>query len=234
MITRKISSSTHIEPRFVAEQIGIPENEFKEQIVGLLQSRKGPLRSYLARVEYDGINDFDVALCIVSETGEDLELANDIGLVFRKMFDSHERLDIFFITRLQEGRLRKVCCPFFTSRRYDHPDFYLTSSENYNPQKFNACYKERRFLDAGQDDHMLCEIDPPIVGQSYGLPNQLIHRVVLTSRQADDSVFSINEQPNYVHVSRLTRDIPDDQFVIAQEGIEPIGWAVRWIPLSRQ
>jgi len=103
--------------RFVAEQIGAPENEFKGEIVGLFRDRNRLLRAYLAQVEYGKKKDFSVALCIASESGEDEKLANDIAFVFRRMFGSHEHLDILFITDSQETQLRKVCCPFFSSRR---------------------------------------------------------------------------------------------------------------------
>jgi hypothetical protein len=234
MSRRKLFSLTSAEPRFVSEQIGVPENEFKEEIVGLFRGSKVPLRTYLARVEYDGINDFNVALCIASEFGEDRDLANDIALVFRRMFDLHEHLDIFFLTSAQEFQLRKVCCPFFTSRRYDHPDFYLTYSDGYHLENFNACYNERRFFDEGTDVYLLCEIDPPIMAHLYGSAAQSVHRVVLTSPQIGFSVFSVNDEHHYVQVGRLTRAVPDDQFVIAKSDIESIGWAVKWSPLSRQ
>ena len=211
--------------RFVAEQIGVPDNEFKEIIVGLFRDEKRPLRAYLAQVEYGEEKDFSVALCLALENVGNEKLARDIASVFRRMFGSHEHLDILFLSSSQETELRKVCCPFFSSRRFDHPDFYLISSEGYNLDKVRACYKERRFMNGHPDGYLLCEVVPPILGQSYGLGGQDIHRVVFASRHAGYSIFTINGWPTYVHVARLTCVVSIDKFIITENDIESIGWA---------
>lgn len=221
----KPGSFTSSETRFVAEQIGVLENELKESIVGLFRDRNRPLRAYLVQVEYGEEKDFNVALCVASGSGEDEELANDIALVFRRVFGPHEHLDILFLSEIQETQLRKVCCPFFSSTRFDHPDFYLASSEGYGLEKVRGCYKERRLMNGHPDGYMLCEIDPPIVGQPYDLGGQDIQRIIIASRHSGYSVFAINDWPAYVHVARLTRDVSVDKFVIAENDIESIGWA---------
>lgn len=210
---------------FIAEQVGVPENEFKESIIDLFRGRDKPLRAYLAQIEYCEKQDFNVALCVAIESGEDEKLANDIAVIFRRMFGGHEHLDILFLSENQEEQLRKVCCPFFSSRRFDYPDFYLTSSEGYGLEEIRACYKERRLINGHPDGYMLCEIDPPIAGQSYGLGGQDIHRIVIASRHSGYSVFAIKDWPAYVHVARLTRDLSDGKFIIAENDIESIGWA---------
>lgn len=220
----KLDSFTSSETRFVAEQIGVPENEFKESIIGLFHDRNRPLRAYLVQVEYGEKRDFNVALCIALESEDDEKLANDIALVFRRMFGSHEHLDILFVTEEQETQLRKVCCPFFGFGRFEHPDFYLTSSEGYGLEEVRECYKERRLMNGHPDGYMLCEIDLPIVGQPYGLGGQDIHRIVIASRHSGYSLFAINDWPVYVHVARLTRNLSDDKFVIAENDIKSIGW----------
>lgn len=212
--------------RFVAEQIGVPENELKESIVGLFRDRsRPPLRAYLAQVEYGEEKDFSVALCVAQESTDDEELANDIALIFRRMFGAHEHLDILFLTESQEAQLRKVCCPFFSSRRFDYPDFYLTSSEGYGLDEIRDCYKERRLMNGHPDGYMLCEIDPPIVGQPYGLGGHELHGIVIASRHSGYSIFSIDDWPAYVHVALLARSDSDTTFVIADSDIESIGWA---------
>lgn len=225
MIRGKLVSFTSSGTRFVAEQIGVPENQFKKSIVGLFRDQNRLLRAYLAQVEYGEEKDSNVALCVVSESGEDEKLANNIALVFRRMFGSHEHLDILFITDSQETQLRKMCCPFFSSMRFGHPDFYLTSSEGYGLEEVRACYKERRLMNGHPDEYMLCEIDPPIVGQPYGLGAQEIYRVIIASRHSGYSIFAIKDWPGYVHVARLIRDVSGDKFAIAENDIESIGWA---------
>lgn len=226
--SKKIDSFTGgSKVRFVTEQIGIPENEFKEEAVRLFQNQNRVLRAYLAQVEYGKAKDFNVALCIFWEHGEDEELANDIASIFRRMFGSHEHLDIFFLSDSQEIELRKICCPFFTSRdyRFSRPDFYLTSSEGYNLEEIRTCYKRKRLIGGHPDGYMLCEIAPPIIGQPYGLGGQDIHKIIIASRHGEYSIFSINEWPAYVHVARLTSDAAINKFTITENDIESIGWA---------
>lgn len=225
MRKEELNSFTTSKIRFLSEQIGIPENEFKKEIIGLLQNHNNLLRVYLAQVAYDEVKDFNVALCIASVCGEDEKFTHNASSLFCCMFGSHEHLDILYLSVSQEAQLRKVCCPFFNYKRYDHPDFYLTSSEGYNLEQIRACYKEKRFMGNHPDGYMLCEIIPPILGQPYGLGEQNIHNVVFASRHTDYSIFVINDWPAYVHVARLTGYIESDKFVITENDIESIGWA---------
>ena len=75
------------------------------------------------------------------------------------------------------------------------------------------------------DGYILCEISPSIIGQSYGLGNQDITEIIIASRYAESSIFSIDEWPAYVHVARLTSNLPIEKFTITENNIESIGWA---------
>lgn len=225
MSNDKLDSFTTSKIHFLSEQIGVTEHEFKKNLIDLLRKRSGLLRAYLAQVGYSEPNVLNVALCIASERGDDEELARNVASVFSHIFSSREHLDVLFLKGDQEVQLRKVCCPFFSVRRFERPDFYLTSNEGYSLQDIRACYKERRFVGEHPDGYMLCEVDPPILGQSYGLGGQDIQHVVLASRHAGYSIFAVDDWPRYVHVARLTRDVADDEFVIAKGDIESVGWA---------
>jgi hypothetical protein len=72
---------------------------------------------------------------------------------------------------------------------------------------------------------MLCEIIPALIGQTYGLGERDINEIIIASRHKNYSIFSISEWPVYVHVARLTSDIPIEKFTIAQNDCESIGWA---------
>lgn len=225
MSSEELDSFTSDVLTFVAEQIGIPENEFKEVVVDLLQKKCKPLRTYLAQIEYGKTKDFNIALCVDSSFRDDEQLISDIALIFRRMFSLHEHLDILFLDDEKESELRKVCCPFYSSERFNQPDFYLTSSEGYNLEEIRACYKQKRLMGNHPDGYMLCEIVPPILGQPYGLGGQDINEIVIASRHVGYSVFKINEWPCYVHVARLMEEIPDNKFAIIESDIESIGWA---------
>ena len=226
MNDRSPDSFTSASICFIAEQIGVPENELKEELVSkIFQYQMKPFRAYLARIKHSLSPDINIALCIYLGNGGNTNLASDITTVFRRMFNCNECLDIVFINSKQELALRKVCCPFFTSDRFDYPDFYLTSSEGYSLEAVRACYKERRFINGHSDGYMLCEIDPPLLGQAYGLSDQNLHNVVLASRHIEQSIFTINEWPAYVHVAKLKNAVNTDTFTITDNDIESIGWA---------
>lgn len=225
--SKQLESFTASKVRFVAEQVGISENDLKDEIVRMFKDHSRVHRAYLAQVDYGKAKYFDVALCIFLEHGDDETLANDIASLFRCMFGPHEHLDILFLSDSQESELRKVCCPFFTSNdyRFGRPDFYLTSTEGYNLEQIRACYKRQRLLGDHPDGYMICEIVPTILGQPFGLGTQHIHEIIIASRHAGYSIFSVKEWPVYVHVARLTSDAVSDKFVITEGDIESIGWA---------
>jgi hypothetical protein len=103
--------------RFLAEQDGKIERDFKHQASALLMQLEEPVRAYLCRIAYPGedITDaFHVALCLASITDVKWEMQEGVASIFRRMFGTHEHLDIMFIGQAQEARLLKVCSPFLT------------------------------------------------------------------------------------------------------------------------
>ena len=96
--------------RFVREQDGIPEQDFKDAIIPVLAV--SVRRAYLACVEYTNSTTTAVALCIRSTTPEEA-LVRKIGVVFSSMFGTNQHLDIVFLSDEQERCLECVCCPFF-------------------------------------------------------------------------------------------------------------------------
>ena len=213
--------------RFVAEQLGVPEDELKSAVVRrwLEQADTHPLRAYLAQVAYDRKGETSVALCIASDRDPDEQLVVAAADEFRGLFGRHEHLDIFFVDERQERRLRQVCCPFFSSARVAAPDFWLRSSEGYNLEDPRACYKERRLSGGHPDGYLVCEIDPPIIGPAYGLGAHDIDRVVFASRHGGVSLFPIGEWPAYVHVARLTVHLAEDEFALRPTDLRLIAWA---------
>lgn len=213
------------EVRFIAEQIGFPENEFKLELVQLFEGYPKRLRAYLAQVEYGDNKDFDVALCLRVEIDSDEKLAENVAAIFKGMFGENEHLDIIFLVAGQEAELREVCCPFFHSLgyQYETPDFYLTSSEGYKLEEIRSCFKARRLLGSHPDGYMLCDIAPPIIGQCFGLGAKDIERVVFASRHSGYSIFPVDEWPAYVHVARPLCDL-NKKFSLAETDVELIGW----------
>lgn len=216
------------EIRFIEEQFGNTENELKGKLIALFECKNQidqPARAYLAKVEYKASRDINIALCIPVVNNGGPSLVNEIAIIFREMFGSHEHLDVIFIGETQERMLRKVCCPFYCVIYFKSPDFYLTSSEGYNLEEVRACYKEKRLMNGHPDGYMLCKIDPPISGQSFNLGDQMINRIIISNRHVGYSIFFIEEWPAYVHVLRLVNNIETKTFLITENMTESIGWA---------
>lgn len=224
--TKGIETRHRPRVRFVAEQVGEPEDELKKSVIvrRWQQAAARPLRAYFARVAYARGGDTSIALCIASERDKE-EQQVEAATAFRGMFRRGDHLDVLFLDEQEERRLRKVCCPFFSSARFAAPDFWLRSSEGYNLEDARACYKERRLEGGHADGYMVCEIDPPIIGQTHGLGARDIDRVVFASRHEGVSLFPIEEWPAYVHVGRLTEPLAEDEFVLKRDDLRVMAWA---------
>jgi hypothetical protein len=106
----------------------------------------------------------------------------------------------------------------------DAPDFYLASSEGYGLETPRRCYRLRRILGRSGDDYLLVKVDPPIIGQRYGLGGIDIDRVVLATRHEGESLFPISSWPVFVHVARLLLE-PREGDTMTRDDLEEIGWA---------
>jgi hypothetical protein len=105
------------------------------------------------------------------------------------------------------------------------PDFYLASSEGYNLEEPRRCFSIKRLRGPHRDDYLLVRIDPPIIGQPYGLGGQDIEKVIVATRFKGDSIFPITEWPVYVHVARFLSGDPEEYDFIHMSDLEEIAWA---------
>ena len=99
--------------RFIAEQDGAIEQEFKQKLTDLFRDRKTVTKAYLAAADYGTPATFTVALCLRAFPSPDRALVKSVGGVFASIFCSAEHLDVLFIDNEQEMRLRQVCYPFY-------------------------------------------------------------------------------------------------------------------------
>lgn len=210
---------------FVAE----PQNgydEFKRVVAEACLRRRDVLveRAYLAETRHQGERRTRLAFCLFSEAQTDDNVLSEIGSIFRRMF-AREHMDILCVSHEQEIRLRRVCCPFYSAWRFARPDFYWVSSDGSPLDAVRQCYKERRLSYRGERELLLCEIDPPWIGQPLGLGGEDLERVVFTHRHRGYSLFSISDWPAYVHVGRLLADLPRDAFAVAESDVAFFQWA---------
>src|SRR3989338_1568386 len=81
------------------------------------------------------------------------------------------------------------------------PDFYLGSSEHTGELvKARKCFvREKVFLDK-VNEYLLIEIDPPIIGQNYGLGQDDIRDIIIAPHFEGSTLFPINEWPMLVYI----------------------------------
>jgi len=83
------------------------------------------------------------------------------------------------------------------------PDFYLTSTESDILKQPRKCYIIKKFKAEKREGFLLIKIDPPIIGQNFGLGGNDIDYVALSHRHVGASLFPISEWPLHVFVARL-------------------------------
>jgi hypothetical protein len=105
-----------------------------------------------------------------------------------------------------------------------YPDFYLASTEGYNMQEPKRCWRIRRIGTDKRDDLLLLKIDPPLLGQRYGLQGRDVDQVLVATRHEGDSLFPITQWPVYVHVARPLVDITGLDKIQSNQ-LESIAWA---------
>jgi hypothetical protein len=105
------------------------------------------------------------------------------------------------------------------------PDFFLsTAGENEGLTTPRACWQKARLKDPARDDHMLVEIEPPVIGQNYGLGSQDITNLILSSRYEGFSLFPVKEWPCHVYVSRILDATVIRTLAFTRDQIEIIAW----------
>jgi hypothetical protein len=92
------------------------------------------------------------------------------------------------------------------------PDVYLASSEGYEMEEPRQWWRIKRVATESGDDLLLMKINPPLVGQKFGLGDKDIDMVFVAPRHVGASLFPISEWPLFVHVARVSRQARDRLF----------------------
>ena len=87
-----------------------------------------------------------------------------------------------------------------------------------------ACRPIGRLRDSIRDDHMLIEVDPPVIGQAYGLGGRDITELVLSARWVGSTLFPVTEWPCHVYISRILDESVVRTSTFTGEQVEMIGW----------
>ena len=97
--------------RFVCEQDGVPEQQFKDALIVALQALPAVQKAYLARVDFGDPSAYPVDLCL--SASEDPGAVHAVSAVFGRIFQAKQHLDIVFLTPQQETELARICRPFY-------------------------------------------------------------------------------------------------------------------------
>ncbi len=87
------------------------------------------------------------------------------------------------------------------------------------------CRRIKRLRGESRDDYLLVEIEPPLIGQQFGLGATDISLVIVATRHEGASLFPIKKWPVYVHVARVLVENPADREDLKNTDLEEIGWA---------
>jgi hypothetical protein len=226
---------------FIAEHDGEAERIFKKEICSMLSEYKKDVRAYLARVSYDSVihpNDINVVLCfriIDVIVKKDYALLEAATTVLQKHFGSTDKINILFLTQEQEIALRNVCCPFYVSEGFQFtiPDFYLAYGDGYKFETPFMCFKRKKLYGQNPQVYMLCDINPPMIGQRYGLGRKDIHQIVLFARHVGASLFDVKTWPVYVHLFRSLCDNLDSVDYVDKSNIQSMIWGEIYKDLSQ-
>jgi len=107
----------------------------------------------------------------------------------------------------------------------DNPGFFLVSGEGYRLEEPRSCKRIKRVRSDNRDDLLLVRVEPPLIGQPYGLGGRDIDTLLIATRHKGDSLFPIREWPVFVHVARLLIENPVEREQIHDNEFESIAWA---------
>ena len=105
------------------------------------------------------------------------------------------------------------------------PDFYLASSEGYGLESPRRAWRVKRLSTDSRDDLLLVRVDPPLLGQNYGLGSRDVEMVLIATRHRGSSLFPISEWPIFVHVARPLVERPELKDHLRPDEFEAIAWA---------
>jgi hypothetical protein len=98
---------------FLGERSGAAEDTLKRELILEFATRPVIQRAYLARVGFGEAGEA-VALCVLSDRGEDRSLVVRVGELARRRRAADAVLDVVFLSAEQDTELSRVCRPFYS------------------------------------------------------------------------------------------------------------------------
>jgi len=77
-----------------------------------------------------------------------------------------------------------------------------------------------------RDDHMLVEVDPPVIGQRYGPGDRDITNLIISARYQGSTLFPVSEWPCHVYIARILDQSITKVLAFTKNQVELIGWGM--------
>ena len=104
-------------------------------------------------------------------------------------------------------------------------DFFISAAgENRELADPRACVIKARLRDQIRDDHMLIEVEPPVIGQPYGLGDRNILCLVLSPFYVGSRFFPVSEWPCHVYIARLLDESVTKTLAFTRDQVQVIAW----------
>lgn len=110
--------------------------------------------------------------------------------------------------------------------------FYLASIETEPLVSPRKCIAEQRLCVPKRDDYLLARVEPPFVGQGYGLGDKDIDEVVLATRLQGDTLFPMSTWPIEVYVCRILNERIKTTGTATAEDVQVIFWGTLYQTLE--
>ena len=104
--------------------------------------------------------------------------------------------------------------------------FLTTAGEGDDLTAPRSCTPHAYLSDGIRDDHMLIGIDPPLVGQKYGLGDRDIVDLLISPRHKGVSLSPITQWPTHVYVSRVLDERIKKTLMFTESHVQLIAWGM--------
>lgn len=89
-----------------------------------------------------------------------------------------------------------------------------------------ACWAGERLRDDYRDDYMQITIEPPLIGQLFGLGQKDISELLVATRSEGFSLYPVNQWPVPVYVVRMIADSILQTKYFKKDQVQLIAWAM--------
>lgn len=104
---------------FLDELEGPPVQELKHQLCDYLSCEHQIRKAYLVRIRREASPPPKLALCLVGDRSNAIELAQTVGTIFKELFPGAENMEIVFLNDPQIREVSLLAQPFYVSAGSD-------------------------------------------------------------------------------------------------------------------